>query len=64
MSVELEPRDQIDSKPAGEKGIPQVLAPGALDMVNFGARETLPAKFDGAKYLLSHSNGHGHENQC
>jgi uncharacterized protein (UPF0261 family) len=30
---------------AGEMGIPQVVSLGALDMVNFGAPETIPAKF-------------------
>ena len=30
---------------AGERGIPQVIAPGCLDMVNFGAEETVPAKY-------------------
>lgn len=30
---------------AGEIGIPQVIAPGALDMVNFGAVETVPERF-------------------
>ncbi|WP_254509951.1 Tm-1-like ATP-binding domain-containing protein [Anatilimnocola floriformis] len=30
---------------AGEKGIPQVISVGALDMVNFGPRETVPAEF-------------------
>ena len=30
---------------AGKKGIPQVVAPGALDMVNFGPPETVPEKF-------------------
>jgi uncharacterized protein (UPF0261 family) len=30
---------------AGEMGIPQVVSVGALDMVNFGAPETIPAKF-------------------
>ncbi|MFI0844651.1 Tm-1-like ATP-binding domain-containing protein [Mesorhizobium sp. IMUNJ 23232] len=30
---------------AGEKGIPQVVSAGALDMVNFGAPETIPTKF-------------------
>jgi len=34
---------------AGEKGIPQVVAPGALDMVNFGPRDSIPAKFSGRK---------------
>jgi uncharacterized protein (UPF0261 family) len=30
---------------AGERGIPQVLAPGCLDMVNFGPQDTVPAKY-------------------
>ena len=30
---------------AGEAGLPQVIAPGALDMVNFGTRDTVPEKF-------------------
>ncbi|HEX2185024.1 MAG TPA: Tm-1-like ATP-binding domain-containing protein [Chloroflexota bacterium] len=30
---------------AGERGIPQVIAPGCLDMVNFGAQETVPAHY-------------------
>jgi len=30
---------------AGAKGIPQVVSAGALDMVNFGAPETVPAKY-------------------
>lgn len=29
----------------GRKGIPHVVAPGALDMVNFGPRETVPPQF-------------------
>jgi uncharacterized protein (UPF0261 family) len=32
---------------AGELGLPQVVSLGALDMVNFGPRETLPAQFEG-----------------
>ena len=31
---------------AGRKGIPQVVSLGALDMVNFGARDTVPAEFE------------------
>jgi uncharacterized protein (UPF0261 family) len=31
---------------AGALGIPQVVSLGALDMCNFGPRETVPAKFD------------------
>ncbi len=30
---------------AGSKGVPQVVAPGALDMVNFGPPDTIPDKF-------------------
>lgn len=31
---------------AGRRGVPQVVAPGALDMVNFGPRETVPERFE------------------
>ena len=30
---------------AGASGLPQVIAPGALDMVNFGPPDTVPEKF-------------------
>jgi uncharacterized protein (UPF0261 family) len=30
---------------AGRKGIPQLICPGAIDMVNFGPEETVPAQF-------------------
>ncbi|MFF8502673.1 Tm-1-like ATP-binding domain-containing protein [Streptomyces anulatus] len=39
---------------AGRSGIPQVVAPGALDMVNFGARETVPERF-AERHLLVHN---------
>ncbi len=32
---------------AGELGLPQVVSAGALDMVNFGPRETVPEQFEG-----------------
>jgi uncharacterized protein (UPF0261 family) len=32
---------------AGSAGIPQVVSLGALDMVNFGPRESVPAQFEG-----------------
>ncbi|MBM7785296.1 Tm-1-like ATP-binding domain-containing protein [Tenggerimyces flavus] len=32
---------------AASRGIPQVVSVGALDMVNFGPRETVPAEFEG-----------------
>jgi uncharacterized protein (UPF0261 family) len=31
---------------AGRKGVPQVISLGALDMVNFGARDTVPPQFE------------------
>lgn len=30
-----------------DRGVPQVVAPGCLDMVNFWAKETVPDKYDG-----------------
>ncbi|MFD8826245.1 Tm-1-like ATP-binding domain-containing protein [Streptomyces sp. NPDC059605] len=39
---------------AGLAGLPQVVAPGALDMVNFGARETVPERF-AERHLLVHN---------
>ena len=32
---------------AGRAGLPQVVSLGALDMVNFGARDTVPPRFEG-----------------
>ncbi|MCZ7648569.1 MAG: Tm-1-like ATP-binding domain-containing protein [Planctomycetota bacterium] len=32
------------------KGVPYVVSLGALDMINFGARETVPAKFEGRRF--------------
>jgi len=37
---------------AGEVGIPQLIGPGALDMVNFGPRDTVPVKFEGRKFYI------------
>ncbi|MFF4920603.1 Tm-1-like ATP-binding domain-containing protein [Kitasatospora sp. NPDC001261] len=37
---------------AGRAGIPQVVAPGALDMVNFGPRETVPERFAERRLLV------------
>lgn len=39
---------------AGVRGIPQVVAPGALDMVNFGAFNTIPAQFEGRRFHRHH----------
>ena len=35
---------------AGVAGVPQVVSLGALDMVNFGARETVPPQFEGRTF--------------
>lgn len=35
---------------AGKRGIPQVVSVGAMDMVNFGPRETVPKQFDGRNF--------------
>ena len=35
---------------AGRTGTPAVIAPGCLDMVNFGERSSVPAKFSGRKF--------------
>lgn len=32
---------------AGKAGVPAIVTPGCLDMVNFGERATVPAKFEG-----------------
>jgi uncharacterized protein (UPF0261 family) len=41
---------------AGRLGIPQVVAPGALEVVNFGPRETLPEGFAGPeRRIVIHS---------
>jgi uncharacterized protein (UPF0261 family) len=34
----------------GRRGIPHVVAPGAMDMVNFGPRDTVPEKFAGRRF--------------
>jgi uncharacterized protein (UPF0261 family) len=39
---------------AGNKGLPQVVSVGALDMVNFGARSSVPEKFEG-RLLVEHN---------
>src|SRR2546427_3762670 len=35
---------------AAKLGVPQIVAPGCLDMVNFFAPETVPAKFSGRTF--------------
>jgi uncharacterized protein (UPF0261 family) len=41
---------------AGRRGLPQVVAPGALDMVNFGPPETVPVAYAGRR-LHRHNAG-------
>jgi len=40
--------DRLDA--AAEAGIPQVVSTGALDMVNFGPRDTVPEEFQGRQF--------------
>ncbi|ADB62838.1 conserved hypothetical protein (plasmid) [Haloterrigena turkmenica DSM 5511] len=35
---------------AGDEGIPQVVSTGALDMVNFGPRDSVPEEFEGRQF--------------
>jgi len=37
---------------AGDKGIPQVVSTGALDMVNFGPRDSVPEEFEGRQFHI------------
>lgn len=37
---------------AGKAGVPAVVAPGCLDMVNFGGRESVPEKFEGRNFYI------------
>ncbi|MES3003997.1 MAG: Tm-1-like ATP-binding domain-containing protein [Pseudomonadota bacterium] len=39
---------------AADRGLPQVLLPGAIDMVNFGGQDTVPARFAG-RNLIRHT---------
>ncbi|GIP22054.1 Tm-1-like ATP-binding domain-containing protein [Paenibacillus sp. J22TS3] len=41
---------------AAKNGIPAVVVPGCLDMVNFGARETVPARFEGRLFYQHNPN--------
>ena len=36
---------------AGSAGLPQVVLPGAIDMVNFGPRSTVPERFKGRQFV-------------
>ncbi len=41
---------------AAAAGIPQVVSVGALDMVNFGPRETVPAEFESRRLLVHNAS--------
>ncbi|HUU11019.1 MAG TPA: Tm-1-like ATP-binding domain-containing protein [Phycisphaerae bacterium] len=41
---------------AARRGVPAVVAPGCLDMVNFGAPETVPARFKGRTFYPHNPN--------
>ena len=41
---------------AGEMGVPQVLVPGCLDMIQFWAKETVPEKFRGREFYFHNPN--------
>ena len=41
---------------AAIRGVPQVISVGALDMVNFGPKETVPEKFKDRKFYVHNSN--------
>ena len=43
---------------AGAKGIPQVVSLGALDMVNFGARDTVPPQFEDRNLYVHNPDDH------
>ena len=40
---------------AARRGIPQVLAPGAIDMINFGPRATVPTRFE-SRTIVVHND--------
>ena len=41
-------RERLEA--AGKEGLPQVICPGAMDMVNFGPRDTVPEQFQGRRF--------------
>jgi uncharacterized protein (UPF0261 family) len=41
---------------AGRRGVPQVISAGALDMVNFGPRDTVPARFADRRFYIHNPN--------
>src|SRR5205814_4161097 len=47
-------RDRLTA--AGLRGLPQVISLGALDMVNFGPRDTVPEKFRERRFYQHNPN--------
>jgi uncharacterized protein (UPF0261 family) len=41
---------------AGRRGVPQVISVGALDMVNFGPRDTVPTRFADRRFYIHNPN--------
>ncbi|KMZ53544.1 Tm-1-like ATP-binding domain-containing protein [Dorea sp. D27] len=41
---------------AGKKGIPQIIVPGAVDVLNFMPPETMPPAYEGRKYLMHNTD--------
>jgi uncharacterized protein (UPF0261 family) len=41
---------------AGRRGVPAIVTPGCLDMVNFGAPETVPARYEGRRFYAHNAN--------
>lgn len=41
---------------AAQAGIPQVIVPGCVDMVNFGAKDTIPEKYEDRKFYVWNPN--------
>ena len=46
------------SRRPGAQGLPQVVSLGALDMVNFGPRETVPMRFDDRNLYVHNADRH------
>jgi len=46
MLAGISPAGAAAGEAAGAAGVPQVVSLGALDMVNFGPRESVPPRFD------------------
>ena len=43
---------------AARAGVPAVIAPGCMDMANFGESDTVPAKFSAAYFTITTRRSH------